>query len=321
MNFNFGEVLTRAWKIVWKHKVLWIFGVLASCNTNRGSVNYNNSMNFQNDAATLPPQMVDMFEQLAKNIVPILAILAAVICVMALVSVFLGTMGRIGLIRGTFAAEGGAEKLTFGPLFSESLPFFWRSFWLWLLVGLPFVVLSLVLAGLLVLGVLALIGDGSNQAAVLGMLGMLPVMLICFCIIGLLSWIVRLVAQQAQNALVLDDVGTIPALRRGWDVFKANLGSVILMSIILGIIGFVVNLILVMPLMMVMFPTMMAFIAGQGESFTPLIVFGVCLAAFLPISLLVGGVFSSYYESAWTLTYLRLTRKPEELPTLVDTNV
>ena len=30
-NFNFGEVLTRAWQIIWKHKVLWIFGILASC--------------------------------------------------------------------------------------------------------------------------------------------------------------------------------------------------------------------------------------------------------------------------------------------------
>jgi hypothetical protein len=29
MNFNFGEVLTRAWQIIWKHKVLWIFGVFA----------------------------------------------------------------------------------------------------------------------------------------------------------------------------------------------------------------------------------------------------------------------------------------------------
>ena len=29
-NFNFGEVLTRAWQIIWKHKILWVFGILAS---------------------------------------------------------------------------------------------------------------------------------------------------------------------------------------------------------------------------------------------------------------------------------------------------
>jgi uncharacterized protein (DUF2062 family) len=28
MHFDFGDVLTRAWKITWKHKVLWILSVL-----------------------------------------------------------------------------------------------------------------------------------------------------------------------------------------------------------------------------------------------------------------------------------------------------
>jgi uncharacterized membrane protein YgcG len=37
MNFNFGEVLTRAWQIIWKHKVLWIFGILAGCGQGGGS--------------------------------------------------------------------------------------------------------------------------------------------------------------------------------------------------------------------------------------------------------------------------------------------
>ncbi len=36
MNFNFGEVLTRAWQITWKYKVLWIFGILASCSRGGG---------------------------------------------------------------------------------------------------------------------------------------------------------------------------------------------------------------------------------------------------------------------------------------------
>jgi hypothetical protein len=30
MNFDFGKVLSRSWQIIWKHKVLWIFGILAN---------------------------------------------------------------------------------------------------------------------------------------------------------------------------------------------------------------------------------------------------------------------------------------------------
>lgn len=28
---DYGEVLSKAWKIIWKHKILWLFGILASC--------------------------------------------------------------------------------------------------------------------------------------------------------------------------------------------------------------------------------------------------------------------------------------------------
>ena len=26
MTFDFGELLSRAWQITWKHKMLWVFG-------------------------------------------------------------------------------------------------------------------------------------------------------------------------------------------------------------------------------------------------------------------------------------------------------
>jgi hypothetical protein len=320
MNFNFGEVLTKAWKIVWKHKALWIFGILASCNNSRGSANFNNSVNYQNDSFTLPPQVLEQANRIAENIWPFIAILVTVICVMALLSIFLGTMGRIGLVRGTFAAEGGAERLSFGELFRESLPFFWRSFWLWFLAGLPFALLGLLLAGLMILGIVALIGNGADETALLAILGMLPVILICSCILGLLSWVVRLIAQQAQNAIVVEDLGTMSALSRGWEVFKKNLGPIFLMGIILAVIGFAIGLVIAIPVMMIVFPTMMAFIAGRGESMTPLIVLGLCMVAFIPVSLVVNGIFSSYHEAAWTLTYLRLTRKPEETVIVPDAN-
>ncbi len=28
---DFGNILTRAWQISWKHKALWLFGILAAC--------------------------------------------------------------------------------------------------------------------------------------------------------------------------------------------------------------------------------------------------------------------------------------------------
>src|SRR6476659_4167489 len=120
MNFNFGEVLTRAWQIIWKHKVLWIFGIFAGCS--RGSGNFrSNSGGGGGSGGTgqLPPEVMRVFQFIQQNLVPVIVVGCILILVIWAVTIFLSTIGKVGLIRGTFQAEGGAEKLIFGQLFSE----------------------------------------------------------------------------------------------------------------------------------------------------------------------------------------------------------
>ena len=131
MNFNFGEVLSRAWQIIWKHKVLWIFGILASCS--QGGRGFNSGSNGGGGnggtgPGNLPPQLERFFETIAQNAVPIIATVISLVCIVWILAIFLGTIGRIGLIRRTWQAEGGTESLIFGQLFSESTPYFWRVF-------------------------------------------------------------------------------------------------------------------------------------------------------------------------------------------------
>jgi hypothetical protein len=84
------------------------------------------------------------------------------------------------------------------------------------------------------------------------------------------------------------------------------------MAIILGVIGFVAGLIIAIPVFLVVFPTVLAFILGQGESYVPLIFMGVCLCIYIPVAMVLQGILVAYTESAWTLTFMRLTRKPDD---------
>jgi hypothetical protein len=52
---NIGEVLSRAWKITWKYKVLWIFGILAGCASGGGSGGGGNGLSYTYDQGDLPP--------------------------------------------------------------------------------------------------------------------------------------------------------------------------------------------------------------------------------------------------------------------------
>lgn len=317
MNFNFGEVLSRAWQIVWKNKVLWIFGILASCSQggsrfNSGSNSGGGNGGYGNGPANLPPQLERFFEMIAENAATFAIIAISLVCIFWIISIFLGTIGRIGLIRGTSQVEAGAQHLIFGQLFSESTPYFWRIFGLSLIVGLPFLILfGALIAGLLVFGISMSQG---NDASAVGFLGMLPIFIGCLCLFIPVGFIIGMIVRQAERVIVLEGAGVMPSLGRGWDIFRANLGPILVMAIILFVITFIAGFVLAIPVLITVVPAVLAFAAGNAQNWTPMIVAGICILLYIPVSLLLNGIVIAYTEAAWTLTYMRLTRKPDDTP-------
>lgn len=314
MNFNFGEVLTRAWQITWKYKVLWIFGILAGC-TNGGGGGGGGNTGFSTGPSDfdVPPEvhrfisrMEDFVAWVEDNLWLFIILLVLFVLIVVLISTFLGTIGRIGLIKGSYEAEMGAEKLTLGELFSISMPYFWRVFGLSFLIGLAFFVLiiPLVLVGVFTAGV--------------GFLCLLPLI----CILIPVSWAVGVIIEQSNRAIVIENLNLFDGLKRGWEISKSNIGPLIVMGLILFGITFVLGIIIALPIFIVVFPTFFAFAMGEGQSFTPIYIALACICLYAPISWLLNGILATFTQSAWTLTYLRLTRKPEapEAPVFAEPN-
>jgi hypothetical protein len=307
MNFNFGEILTRAWQIVWKHRVLWIFGILASCG--RGGSSFNSS-SFQGDGGSVtppdfPPQVMEWFRWIEENLVTFFVIICVFVILIWLVTKAIGAIGKIGLIRGTVKVDGSTENLIFGQLFGESTPYFRRMFGLLLLVDLP----ALALAAIAVAAALALVFPviQNSDAVITSMFSLVALFAVCFCLFVPIMIVVYLSANQSERAIVLEEMSVLPAISRGWDVFRNNLGPIIIMAIILGILGIAVNLVLAIPLFIVAIPAAMALAAGGAPNWTPWVA-AVCFCLYMPVLLLLNGVVVAYTESAWTLMYLRLTK-------------
>jgi len=309
MSFNFGEVLTRAWQITWKYKVLWIFGILAGCAQGGGGGSSGGSgWRSGNGDRFVPPDWQRTADQMAQwateNWWVLVVGFIAFLLLMALF-IFLGTIGRIGLIQGTLQVEAGAGSLAFGPLFSQSTPFFWRVFGLAFLVGLVFFLLfvPLVLLGIFTAGI--------------AFLCILPLI----CVLIPVSIAVNLVLEQAYIAIVKENLGIVDGLRRGWDIARMNFGPVILMGLILFVITFVIGLVLAIPILVIVFPAVFAFAIGGAQSMTPLLVAGLCFVLFLPVLLVARGILATFTGSAWTLTYLRLTSAPKDnTPVVLEAN-
>jgi hypothetical protein len=303
---DIGGVLSRAWQIIWKNKILWIFGILASCCGNaNGGVSSNYSMS---DRQEIPPQMLPFFERFEQltdaQIALLVGAVILVVLLLIVLSIFLGTIGRIGLIRGTQQAEQGAERLAFGELFRDSLPFFWRVFGLNLLFGIAAFILFLILLVPFILLAVVTLG--------LGALCIIPVI----CILVPLTWLAQLVISQASIAMVVEDVGIRDGLQRGWDVFRTNLGTFIVMALILLLgVGFIGGIVITLPLVLVVVPALIGFAGGTDQALGGgLLTAALCFLAYLPVLLVLSGILRAYIESAWTLTYMRLTNKPVAPP-------
>jgi hypothetical protein len=327
---DYGEVLSKAWKITWKFKVLWIFGILAGCGASRGgNFNFNNSFRtsgngYSTSTPNLPPAIMDQLYRFAhlfddpSFIWKFVAVVIAVVCVIVLVEIFLGTIGRIGLIKGSAEADAGAEKLTFGELWKESTPYFWRVFWLSFLIGAPFVIAFIAIAIGVAVTMIPLASHNPNMA---GFLILLPVLCVFLCVIVILAIILGFISTQAERAIVLEDKSILDGFKRGWEVLTKNLGPILIIWLITAAIGVVAAIVIALPLLVVLIPLMVAFIANVNNlnfSFTPWLVAFVCIiCAYAPISWLVNGIVMTYLQSVWTLTYLRITQPKQEEQTPV----
>ncbi len=287
-----SEVLKKAWTIIWKHKVLWIFGILAGCSGNTsgsssGGGGGGASAGSGGSSGSLAPnlqQFLDTIEPYIPLIVIGMFVLVAILIVLSLV---LGTIGRAGLVIGTKQADEGKEKLIFSELFSATLPFFWRVVGLVVLVGIT------TFFGVLFVGI-------PLTVCTLGLGGIA-------LFLALLA--IPIIVEISIIAIVVENLGVMGGLRRGWELFRANLVTMIIMGLILNIgIGLASAIVVAVPVLLLAAPFIFGVLLAGGQAIEGGLIFaGVCMCGLLPVLIVLLGGVRAYTGAGWTLTYLRLT--------------
>jgi len=313
---NIGEILTKAWQIVWKHKVLWIFGVLASCveggggnNSGGGGSRSDSFVNPESLGIPLDGWMQDLIVFFSNmGATPdgyggFIAIFLLLTCVLWLVAISLGTMGRIGLIYGALRADEGVESFSFVEVWQASTDYFWRVLGLWLVLWVPVFLVVGAMAAVFALGAMAVAG--------LLALCLLPLL----CLIIPVLFLANLVFEQSTIALVRNDLGIADALARAWSLVRDNIGSYLLMAVILFVIQIVAGFIISLPMFAIVLPAAFGFAVGGEESLrTTLFIFGLCFVVYIPVLIVLGGILRAYVWTSWTLTFNRLFNKPVYAP-------
>lgn len=297
MNFELGEVLTRAWQISWKHKSLWWFGVFFG-------LIMSIIFPLMFTPMFLPFLMVNRnMDMLLVFMFGFMILFFGIMAIMYPVSAVVQTALTLGVLR----AEQDAEPISLSELIKNSLPFFWRILGVMTLYAIAVMLLNLAFQAVITLVTIVTFG--------LGMLCMTPFMLLLYPIMFLsIVWM-----EQAVNGIIIDKMEIMDAIKQGWHIIRNNLLSIVLVMVVVyfgvGMVSGFIMLPMMVPFMVLPFGFM------EGEPNLMLISISLlCSAAFVPIFALINGWAMAFTKSAWVLTYLRLTRSANEpQPVLQDT--
>jgi hypothetical protein len=315
---DLGEILSKAWKTIWKHKILWLFGFLASCGISGGNAGGGGGSSAAStqpgsfDAPNfLTPSTQRAFEDFFQTLgdipiwVWILIALGVMIggIILTVLLQMLSTLGTTGVIKGTSTADEAAEDenpLSFSEIFKGLKPYYWKVFLF--NIGYRLAIFIVVIVLLLPIIIIAACTCG------LGMFLLIPV-----------GWFISVMVHFTQIAIIEEDLGIFDAIGRSWRVIIKNLGGVVLMFLVLGIGQIIAALVISLPLLISFIPLLINLITtGLSNLTAGFVISAILFLVTLPLMIFLNSILQAYIITSWTLTYRRLAGEDKLSPTVIS---
>ncbi len=321
---QYGALLSRAWHIIWRNKIIWLFGFLAALGSGGGgggNFNYRSSSgDFSRPGGTgLPPELERLFTRFFSDqtlVITIAVVIILIGLVIGLVFALLAALSHSAMVDMVREADE-TETTRFSTGWRTGLRRMLPTFLIRFLLGLPtFIIIMAGVATFLVSFIPLLSRTGFRDAETLFAGGMLATLFLCFlpaCCLGILLEIpLRVLETLSIRALVLEDRGVLGSIRRGWNIFASNLGDVIVVWLIFFLVGIAVAAVVGLPLAAIAFAAVipLAIMAAASPIFiVPLVLIGILLGL---LSAAIRSVVEAYSSSVWTLAYRQFAaRSPE----------
>jgi hypothetical protein len=301
MNFDFGEVLGRMWKIGWNHKVLWLFQMLPGLL----SVLLFPFFILVNPAFAM--FLPEPWKRLAYE--PWVFVVSLVLMsILILPIMFVSVLAQSATTLGALKAEQGAEKLSFRGVVKESMPYFWRVVGLYTVFGTAWILFFLLF--------MALSAGLSVITLGFGMICMTPLFLLSVPAIVVSYAVMEL----AKAAIIADDLSVNVSISKGWQLFRANVLSVVVLMLILYFGMTAISSVISFPMMfpMMLLPISLNPPVDFNYPSLSLIVFllAIILVIFILI-FIIQAILMAFFQSAWVVAYLRLDRR-QNTPVFVE---
>lgn len=283
---QYGEILTRAFSIIWEHKFLILLGVIIALGSggrtpgSTGNIDLpsgDGDLDFEGRQWDLP-ELRGRLGLGEVAIITVILVLASLAVVFAILFWVIGTIARGGLIAGANTIDGGGVS-SFSAAWTAGWVKGWRLLGIGVLPAIPgffLVVAALGAAGVFasiygLFGEFALIPSGAGLGVLFAALA---------CILVPITLVLNLLRTFANRACVVEDLGVIASYRRGLNVLAENIGPAVILFVLQVVIDVVLGIAL----------------------FLPGLVMVLCCILW-PLLLLIEGMKTSYFSTVWTLAW------------------
>jgi hypothetical protein len=296
---DYGKVLSRAWEITWRWKVLWILGFLAVLGYGVTSGNPTYTIDSSSWGRTYYGPWIPS---------EIIALLVSIACLVLIIGIALwvvSVIARGGLIAGVQQVEE-VGATSFRQAWSAGAGRFWTLVGIGILAAIPVIVLF-VLGIIVLVATLAASSAGFSEAPRgAGIAGAILCGGGLFCGSVLLAIVLAQIRIYAERAAILEDLSWIEAFKRGWEVLKDNLGPTIILWLIFLAIGLVFTTAIIGGLAAVTAPFIAIFARLDPGAW---IVVPICFGGLVGMLVfaLIGSLVETFSSATWTLAYRELT--------------
>jgi hypothetical protein len=310
---DYGTLVSRAWRLTWRHRFMWVLGLVAASTTGSCSGSPGGGVQWQTDAQEVErtlPELGRALGEVGRWIADNLALVVSIAIFAALLGLAFFVVSLIAQGAMARATEDAARnrRTSLRQAWQAGLRFFWRYLGLWLLL------LAIGIAILVVFGVLFLLFVAGSAAAegaarttfvvILVLLGLAAFLIALPLVVGL-----TIVVAYAQRAIVVEDVGPWDALGVGVRLVRDRLGPsllVWLISLALGIgAAFALGLAAVLLIIPLGGVGALLFLT-TGISAGSIAYAVVAALVFIGVMWFLAAIVNTYFWHFWTLAYLDL---------------
>ncbi|HZK49665.1 MAG TPA: hypothetical protein VFD74_08705 [Thermoleophilia bacterium] len=315
---DYSDLLRRAWRVAWRHKYLWLLGLVASeggCGISGGAPNISYSFGSDQGYGPFASGSLDLADWIAHNW-PFLLALIVGLFLLGIVLWVISIIATGGLIAGSDAANAeGPSGLGFA--WSAGVRSFWRLLGMWLLVAVVALAIGLLFA--LAIGLplgLALARGAHLGTGVIVALAVTALLLLLLAIP--LAIVVQVVLTWSSRSLVLEGRGPVGSIRNGWRVFRANVGASFMTWLVSVGVSIAAGIALVLPLALLAVPLGLLVYRTATDGADGVMWGSIALVGLVALLVLAifKAVFTSFSTAYWTIAYVNLASVSEPAASL-----